>query len=369
MRGTNCANQRRADLSAEVAAGWNALAPDARALLEHAEGIFADSVWWRVVLAHAIPPRSEAAFVTIRSAERVVALVPVLRFGRSIGGLTTPYSCEYTPSFAAGLDGRIRTDAMAAFARFARSAGVVRIDALPVEWEGLGRLEAGARRAGLIPLRFDHFGNWSEDVTGLSWPGYLQSRPGALRETIRRRLRRAEKQAGARFDLFTRPDEMDLAAAAFESVYGRSWKDAEPFPTFNVALMHAMASCGRLRLGVWSIGPEAVAVQLWAVKDGHAIVLKLAHDEAFKAHSPGTVLTALMLRHLLDVEHVSRIDFGRGDDAYKQGWATERRQRVGVLLACPWRAAGLSAVLRHVAGRALETLRIGVVALRRGRQA
>ena len=60
-------------------------------------------------------------------------------------------------------------------------------------------------------------------------------------------------------------------------------------------------------------------------------MLKLAHDEAFKAHSPGTVLTALMLRHLLDQEHVARIDFGRGDDAYKQGWAVERRQqRIGV---------------------------------------
>ena len=67
--------------------------------------------------------------------------------------------------------------------------------------------------------------------------------------------------------------------------------------------------------------------------------------------SPGTVLTALMLRHLLDNEHVARIDFGRGDDAYKQGWAAERRQRVGVLLVDPWRPAGLMALLRHVSGR------------------
>jgi CelD/BcsL family acetyltransferase involved in cellulose biosynthesis len=215
----------------------------------------------------------------------------------------------------------------------------------------MGDLVAGARQAGLHALRFDHFGNWYEDVAGLDWPAYLQGRTGALRETIRRRLRRAEKLTHARFDLFTRPEQMDQAAELFESVYRRSWKDAEPFPAFNVALMRAMAERGLLRFGAWSIGADPVAVQIWAVKDHRSIVLKLAHDEAFKVHSPGTVLTALMLRHLLDQEHVAQIDFGRGDDAYKQGWATARRQRIGLLLANPWRSAGMAAIARHRFGR------------------
>ena len=115
--------------------------------------------------------------------------------------------------------------------------------------------------------------------------------------------------------------------------------------------MGAMAERGWLRLGVWSVGTEPVAVQFWVVHAGQAIVLKLAHDQALKALSPGTVLTALMLRHLLDNEHVAWIDFGRGDDAYKEGWAVERRQRVGVLLVDPWRPAGLVALLRHASGR------------------
>jgi CelD/BcsL family acetyltransferase involved in cellulose biosynthesis len=144
---------------------------------------------------------------------------------------------------------------------------------------------------------------------------------------------------------------MDLAAEVFESVYRRSWKDTEPHPDFNVALMRAMAERGWLRLGVWSIGTEPVAVQFWVMHGGQAIELKLAHDEAFKAHSPGTVLTALMIRHLLDNEHAARIDLGRGDDAYKKGWAVERRQRIGVLLINPWRPAGLMALLRHASGR------------------
>jgi CelD/BcsL family acetyltransferase involved in cellulose biosynthesis len=112
-----------------------------------------------------------------------------------------------------------------------------------------------------------------------------------------------------------------------------------------------MADLGLLRLGVWSIGMAPVAAQFWVVRAGHAIVLKLAHDEAFRAHSPGTVLTAMMLRHLLDQEHVARIDFGRGDDAYKQGWAEQRQQRIGLLLVNPWHPAGIAALLRHAGGR------------------
>ena len=320
-------------------------------LLDRATSVFAGQPWWDVVLAHAMPAGSRAAFLTVRSAGHIAALVPMQRRSGRIGSLTTPYTCEYTPLFAAGLDHANRIAAMTAFSRFCRSSGTVRLDALPAEWDGLSDLQSGARQAGLRILRFDHFGNWYEDVAGLDWSGYLLSRPGALRETIRRRLRRAEKLPDARFDLLTGPAQMDHAAEAFESVYRRSWKDAEPFPTFNAALMRAMAASGMLRFGVWSLSPGPVAVQLWVVSNRHAIVLKLAHDEAFKAHSPGTVLTALMLRHLLDQEHVHRIDFGRGDDPYKQGWATQRRQRIGLLLVNPWRPSGAVELLRHAAGR------------------
>ena len=218
-------------------------------------------------------------------------------------------------------------------------------------------LLAGARKAGLRVLRFEHFGNWHEGVRGLDWSAYLLGRNGALRETIRRRLKRAEKLPDARFTLLTRTDEMDAAAEAFETVYRRSWKQPEPYPTFNVALMRAMAGAGALRFGLWSIGGQPVAVQVWVVTAGRAIVLKLAHDEAFLAHSPGTVLTALMLRHLLEREHVAEIDFGRGDDPYKKDWATRRRRRIGVLLVDPWRMSGMAALLRHAAGRARLAMR------------
>jgi CelD/BcsL family acetyltransferase involved in cellulose biosynthesis len=345
---------RSADFSVETFAAVAALPCGALTLLDRAGGVFSSRAWWQVVQSHAIPVGAEAVFVAIRSSHEIVALLPMLRIGGRLQSLTTPYSCEYTPLFGAGLAAATRIAAVASFARFCRPTGLLRLDAIPAEWTDLADLEAGARQAGLRPIRFGHFANWYEDVAGLDWAAYLQRRSGALRETIRRRSRRAAARGDARFDLFISPLQMDRAVEIFESVYRRSWKDAEPYPTFNAALMRAMANEGSLRLGVWSIGAEPVAVQFWVVKGAVAIVLKLAHDEAYKAHSPGTVLTALMLRHLLDNEHVGLIDFGRGDDAYKQGWATQRRQRIGLLLAHPWCLSGAAALLRHTAGRLLR---------------
>lgn len=345
MRGINTA-----DYTTQTCSAADALAPDARRLLgAGGSGFFGTLGWWHTVLLHALPPAAQPTFVTIRRAGLAVAVVPLLRVGGSLTSLTTPYSCVFAPALTVGLDRGSRVAAMAALARFGRSAGVFRLDALPAS-EILTDLTDGARAAGVVPLRFDHFGNWYEDVAGQDWPTYLAGRRGALRETIRRRLRRAEKLADARFDLFTGPDRIDAAIEAFESVYRRSWKQPEPFPTFNAALIRATAESGQLRLGVWSIGADPVAVQFWVVADGEAIVLKLAHDEAFKSHSPGTVLTALMLRHLLNHENVSRIDFGRGDDDYKKGWAMERQQRVGMLLVNPRRLNGGLALLRHAVG-------------------
>lgn len=332
----------------------DALPADARRMLDDAPGFFATGLWWQVVLSHAMPVAAKASFIVVRSRGQAVAVAPMLQSAGRLDSLTTPYTCEYTPLFTPGLDQPTRIEAMATLCRLYRSRGITRLDALPAEWDGLPDLQAGSRIAGLRALRFDHFGNWHEDVAGETWDAYLLRRPGALRETIRRRLRKAEKLPQAMFEVLTRPEEMDRAAAAFETVYQLSWKEPEPYPTFNVALMRAMADHRLLRFGLWSIGPVAVAVQLWVLRAGHAIVLKLAHDEAYKAHSPGTVLTALMLRHLLDEEHVTQIDFGRGDDGYKQGWATQRRQRIGLLLANPWRLTGAAALLHHTA-RQLRT--------------
>jgi len=60
---------------------------------------------------------------------------------------------------------------------------------------------------------------------------------------------------------------------------------------------------------------------------------------------------------MISAEGVAGIDFGRGDDPYKQLWTSQRRQRIGMVLAAPWHPAGIAALLRHAAGRVRAKLR------------
>ena len=197
--------------------------------------------------------------------------------------------------------------------------------------------------------RFDHFVNRYEPIAGRRWADYLNDRPGALRETVRRKLKRCARET--RLETFAGQPQLERGIEAFESVYRASWKQPEPFPRFNAALMRDAAGRGALRLGVLWAGDLPAAAQFWIVADGCATVVKLAHDEGFRPLSPGTVLTAMMVRHLLDEERIESLDFGRGDDPYKALWTTQRRQRIGLLLMNPRRPSGLLAIARGVLAR------------------
>ena len=60
---------------------------------------------------------------------------------------------------------------------------------------------------------------------------------------------------------------------------------------------------------------------------------------------------ALVIEHVLSVDRVTEIDFGRGDDDYKQLWMTQRREHWGLLAFNPSTPRGLLAAARHLGGR------------------
>jgi hypothetical protein len=329
----------------------------ARALFDAAphRDLFCGTAWYETVLACGMDADAAPRFVVCGDGARVVLPMQSWAGGRRLGSLTTVYTCRYQPLLGRADTPAALTAAFAAFAVYCRGWPTVRLDALDADAPWLPALLEGATAAGLATRRFNHFGNWHEEVAGQDWGAYLGGRPGSLRETVRRRLARGARD-GLRFELVTGGAGLEAGIAAYETVYARSWKPAEPFPRFNAALMRAIAPLGLLRLGLLWQAERPVAAQLWIVEGGQATVLKLAHDEAAKAQSPGTVLTARMLAHLLDREHVGRIDFGRGDDPYKRLWARQRRQRIGIVLANPRHPRGLAFLARHAIGRARQAV-------------
>jgi CelD/BcsL family acetyltransferase involved in cellulose biosynthesis len=104
-----------------------------------------------------------------------------------------------------------------------------------------------------------------------------------------------------------------------------------------------------LRLGILDWQGEPVAAQFWFTLDGRANIFKLAYDDRHRALSAGTVLSAAMFQHALEVDGVKEIDFLAGDDAYKQDWMSARRQRVGLVATDPRTLLGLSVGLAEKA--------------------
>jgi hypothetical protein len=331
------------------------LPPWAETLLDPA-AFWSGRCWYDTTLAHALPADAEPF-----AARCGDVAVPLLRTAAGLRSLTTPYTQDWRPLAAPGLDAAGWRDAGAAFGRLLRLRPPVILEAIDPAGAWLAPFLAGLRAAGIRAARFDHTGVWRGTLPdGQGWEGYLAARPSALRHTVERKGRRAARET--RFALIAAPGtELEAGIAAFQAVRAGSWKPAEPFPDFDAALMRAVAEAGALRLGVLTrvADDTPLAAQYWLLDQGgtRATVPKLFHLETERAASPGTVLTAMMVRHLITEDRVRVLDFGRGDDAYKAHWVSDRGQLIGLLLADPRHPAGLAALARQAAGRLLRRVR------------
>lgn len=193
----------------------------------------------------------------------------------------------------------------------------VRLRPMPVD--DAMALAGALRHAGwwgeVRPCDINHF----LDVPAGGFDAWWAARPGALRETVRRKGKRGDVtlRVGTGFS------QSDWAA--YEAVYRLSWKPGEATPRFLRRFAEDEAAAGALRLGIAERDGVPVAAQLWTIEGGTAWIHKLAHDERARAFSPGTLLSHAMFAHAMAVDRVSRIDFGTGDDRYKRDWMDEAR--------------------------------------------
>ncbi len=323
-----------------------------------AKTLFTSKPWFEAFLAAGLRPDAKPIFLVLNGTHGPRALLPCQRTAHgdpSVTSLTSFYSCDFRPLIAAGDDAAF--DLGQAVAERLSDVAVFGFDSLDTSWAGLAPFLDGLARPGRMLLRYAHFGRWWEDLQGRTFDQYLGARDGALREVVRRKTARLERD-GATFTMIgpaSSPAEVEAGIADYETIYAASWKEAEPFPAFQPALMRKLAEAGWLRLALCHLNGRPIAAQLWVVVGGAATVLKLAHDREFDKQSPGTVLTAFAIRAVMERDRIGRLDFGRGDDPYKRGWATRRTPHIGVQSVRIARRPMLLA--RHLAGTALRKLR------------
>lgn len=152
------------------------------------------------------------------------------------------------------------------------------------------------------------------DLGGMDHDAWWASRPGALRSTVQRKA----KKGIVDIQLLTAFD--DGSWAAYEQIYAASWKPEEGHPALLRAFAESESARGTFRMGLARIDGIPVAAQFWTVEDGTAFIHKLAHVEDSLKASPGTLLSAALFRHVIEVDGVKRVDFGTGNDGYKRDW-------------------------------------------------
>jgi hypothetical protein len=210
------------------------------------------------------------------------------------------------------------------------------------------------KAAGMTVQKYFCFGNWYLNTAGLSYEQYFKTLPSAMQNTIKRKTKKLEKTGRSRITIVTGGEDLEPAIQSYEQIYLSSWKRPEPYPHFVAGLIRACAQQGWLRMGVIYMDDQPIASQVWIVNSGKASIYKLGQDQRFDEFSAGSILTAKLMEHVLEVDKVKEVDFGSGDDPYKKTWLPQRRERWGILAMNPRSLAGLLGIVRNVGGRAAK---------------
>jgi hypothetical protein len=174
--------------------------------------------------------------------------------------------------------------------------------------------------------------NWIYRLQGQSYAEYMAARPAQLRNTIARKKRKLEREPGYDIRLFT-GDEVQRGMPDYYVVYNASWKQNEiRNASFQDCFVESFSRAGWCRLAILYIKEQPVAAQLWFVHHKKASIFRLAYDKAWRQYSTGSILTSFLMEYVIDTDRVNEIDFLTGNDAYKQDWMSERRERF--LLCC-----------------------------------
>jgi hypothetical protein len=313
--------------------------------------------WFKLLATTALAPDEVCRVGQVGDLANPAVLLPLLQrpAKRELASLSTWYSSLYSPILAE----QARPEQLTALFRQLRSEEprwhslrIAPMDPASPEY----RLTLMAlRRAGWISFPFFAFWNWRLPTQGARFNEYQRSLPGHLRATLKRKGPRFQAP-GHRLEIITGGNQLEQAIHDWTTIYHASWKNPEPFPEFVPGFIRMCATKGWLRMGLAYIHDRPVAGQIWVIHQGRAAIYKLAQDQDYDRHSPGTVLTAHLLRHVMDVDHVSEVDYLIGDEEYKRDWMRQRHERWGLIAYNPGTLAGLLAALRQALWQGVKRL-------------
>ncbi|OOG23051.1 GNAT family N-acetyltransferase [Thioalkalivibrio denitrificans] len=308
-------------------ADWNQLPESAEVLHSRAacDSIFFSRTWFDNLLRHAPVDPQRLLLACVVEDGQILALLPLeMRSGQHGYALTHLYSSLYTLLLA---EHRQR-EAIECLARGLSGMPFASLRLAPIagDDEHLRCFQQAMESLGITCQRAFRFHNWIHRTRGQTFDEYMAARPARVRNSLARKERKLDRDHGYTIRLAT-GSGLQRAMADYHAVYRRSWKANELYGDFIEGLARGLSEQGWLRLAILYVEGRPIAAQFWFVAHGKAGIFKLVHDEDWKRYSPGSILTRWLMRHVIDHDRVTEIDFLTGNDAYKQDWMSERRER------------------------------------------
>ncbi|WP_372656763.1 GNAT family N-acetyltransferase [Hydrogenophaga sp.] len=328
------------------------------------EDVFETEAWFQNLVEHGFEQDPGHLVLALnQSSEAHAASLHLMRTPTGLTALSNYYSSLYGAVGLGEAGAVVDWHGLAQRMRRLPGSAIVRLQPLDEQGVFLRGMAQGLQAAGYWVGRYFCFGNWYLPVAPGGFATYWADRPPALKNAVARGRRRLDRQGAWRTHIYSAgsPD-LDQAIGAYQTVYAQSWKQLEPCPGFMPGLIRTAAAQGWLRLGVLWLDDQPIAAQVWLLHKGKANIYKLAYSEGQERYSPGSVLTADLMAHVMDTDGATQVDYLTGDDAYKQDWMSHRRERVGLVAFDPRRLLGLLGAARHFGGRLLKnrTVRAGL---------
>lgn len=308
--------------------------------------IFSSSEWYQLLAAHILAKGESGQFYWGYEGDREMAMLPMLndvidhRLLPDLQGLRNLEN-YYTPLFKPLGSSESNLELILEMVNEHAHCDYLQFSPLDVDSDFYHGLVSLLDKNNYWIESNPCFANWYQPILGRSFNDYWLGRPSHLKQTLKRREKKMLRAGEVRFELSQASvDDWRRHLRDYLSIYQTSWKESEPYPEFIPGLVEIAAKRGCLRLGVLYLDDKPAAAQLWFVEQGVASIFKLAYDPGYKEFSPGTVLSARMMAHVIDVEKVNEIDFLSGDDPYKRDWMSHRRERhtIVALNRSSWRS-------------------------------
>lgn len=314
---------------------WDQLPESANALFLRGakDNIFFSRPWFESLSTVGMDDDHTMLLACVVDGEEVMAILPLMK---STGNEKAWYSLKhgFTPLYSLLLTNDNNEQILTCLAHALSQLPVKGLLLEPVADDD-GKLIGLQRNLEQTGFNCDHSFrdyNWICHLKGQSYEEYMADRPAHLRNTIARKKRKLEREHGYGIRLFT-GDEVPRHMPDYNAVYNASWKQNElDNAGFLDCFIERFSREGWSRLAILYIKEQPIAAQLWFVHNGKASIFRLAYDKAWRQYSTGSILTSFLMEYVINTDKVKEIDFLTGNDAYKQDWMSERRERF--LLGC-----------------------------------